>query len=189
MREPPSLRASILKPSSSFRPALAAPSRMERCMAPSHPSSPSIRFTMGSEFGFRKGIDRLASVTSSPFDLCPWARLCVHVPPTKRPRRSTINIPLGIEPMPTVRSAHSRLSPIINIAGLNTTRCANLKRNSCTRLRVPVRNSKDSATLFSSLKSWKSSDRNPACEKMEIAASTSVFASSAIAPIRRRPNA
>ena len=91
--------------------------------------------------------------------------------------------------MPTVRSPHSRLAPIINIRGLNKKRCANLKRNSCTRLLEPVRNSKDSATLFSSLRSWNRSDRNPACEKMEIAAITSVSRLSAIAPIRRRPNA
>ena len=182
------LSASIRKFPISSDGALTMPSKIEACMGSSQPS-PSISLTLSPHRGFRKRIDHLESEYSAPFVLCPRASLRDHVPPTKMTLRSTLSILLGIEPMPTIRSPHSRLSPITNIRGLNKKRCKNFNRNNCRSVLEPVSNSNVSATFLSSIKSANLSDRNPSCEKIETAASTSVCSSNAIPPILKRPKA
>ena len=146
------LCASIRKAATSSDGALTMPSKMDACMGSSQPS-PSIRLTLSPHDGFRKHIVHLESaVYSAPCVLCPWASSRSHVPSTKRPRRSTLNILLGTESMPTIPSPHPRLSPVTNINGLNKNRYKNRSRNNCNRVLEPVRNSKDSSTFFSSIK-------------------------------------
>ncbi len=183
------LCASIRKAATSSNGALTIPSKMEACMGSSQPS-PSICLTLSPHDGFRKRIVHLErAVYSAPCVLCPWASLRFHFPSTKRPRRRTLNIRLGTEPMPTIPSPHPRLSPVTNINGLNMNRCKNRNTNNCNRVLEPVRNSKDSATFFSNINSSNFSVWYPAYEKRETAASTSICSSRAIPPILKRPKA
>ena len=182
------LSARVRKAAISSDGALTMPSKIEACMGSSQPS-PIICLTLSPHNGFIKRIDHSESVYSAPSVLCPWTSLRDHDPPTKRIRRSTLSIRLGIEPIPTIRSPHSRLSPITNIRGLNKKRCKNFNKNICTRVLEPVNISKVSATFLSSIKLWNNSERNPSYEKRETAASSSVCWSKAIPPILIRPNA
>ena len=154
-------------------------------------SSPSILLTLSPHFGFSRRTDPLDSLNSAPLVLCACASLRDHVPPTatKKARRRAANILLGIPAAPPVRSPHS-LSALVNaMSGSNMKRWRNATRNSWNRVLEPVRNSNDSATFFSSIKSLKFSDRNPSCEKTDTTAFTSSSGSSATAEVRKKPTA
>ena len=148
------LRASCLKRSSICGPASTIPLRRAARMGSSQ-SSPSILLTLSPHFGFSRRTDPLDSLYSEPLVLCVCASLRDHVPPTatKKARRRAANILLGIPAAPPVRSPHS-LSALVNaMSGLNMKRWRNATRNSWNRVLEPVRNSNDSATFFSSIKS------------------------------------